>query len=179
MKRLLTILISLLFGLNATAQVFAGGSLSIAGHKSEKDSFSASLAPEVGYKFGNRWMLGAKASVSASKYSDESRFLLSSADVFGRYELYGMTHWGIWVDFGASVIGPFYSYSTYSLYAKPLLTYQAGKHFLFKSGLNFAKFQLACDYRDGKLEHFSYSFYSTSNDFVDSSNISIGVVYLF
>ena len=62
---------------------------------------------------------------------------------------------------------------------KPLVTYRAGRHWLFKTELDVASVRLEWHLQDGKLENFGYGLGASTDKVIDFTDISIGFVYLF
>ena len=183
MKKLISIVLLGFISISAFSQVYIGGGVSALYSKTENNgnNFNISLSPEVGYLFGERWMVGGMFNLQSTLFSGSpSRSL--GAILFGRYNVLPIKKFGLWLDFGASYAtaenssGKPYSIS---IYAKPMLTYRLLDHLYIRAILDFAGLNVAYTSNSNGTRNVTLRAIWDSNSVMLLNTLSIGAQYVF
>ena len=169
MKKVLVFLFVVMAALSAKAQVYTGGSLAIWG---ADESFTFSVAPEVGYHLTDKWAVGGMLILQYAKANDVkvTGFAFSP---YVRYTFFENKVLRLFADGNvgvqtAHVKGSHNNTNGFEVGVRPGLEIKATKHLSF-----LAKFAFL-GYRDDYLGYSNGGGLS-----VDSKDLSFGLYYTF
>lgn len=176
----------------ASAQVYIGGSLSMASDRqdkmeNEKTTCSSSLSfdPEVGYLYKDNWAFGGRLSIA---YINSDTYLGDSVDSsikrssfslvpYAAYKALTFGNFSVWTE-GSLRIVPSQKYTdgVIGISIAPVLSYELGEHFILRTGLNFAGLSLARNFDRGIT---TFRLFAGGEGILKVGDITIGAVYRF
>jgi len=180
------------FSQTTSAQVYIGGSLSMASYRqdkmeNEKTTCSSSLSfdPEVGYLYKDNWAFGGRLSIA---YANSDTYLGHSVDSsnkrysfslvpYAAYKALTFGSFSVWTE-GSLRIVPSRKYTdgVIGISIAPVLSYELGEHFILRTGLNFAGLSLARNFDRGIT---AFRLFADGDNILKVGDITIGAVYRF
>ena len=192
---------------NASAQDYIGGSVSFAGSTNQVSSsgtartHSISIAPDLGWYFGDNWAFGLRPRVgfndSGSNSDNWTRGLSLGFNPYARYLMFDFNRFGLWAEASPEIgfqknwrqadVGGWKSDSylvRYEIRLLPVLTYQLTDHISLESRLNLFSLAMVGSHttrNDGvSYDTFSYGLSASTKDVTGTlADISIGFLYKF
>ena len=191
---------------NASAQDYIGGSVSFAGSTNQASSsgparsHSISIAPDLGWYFGDNWAFGLRPRVgfndSGSNNDNRTRGLSLGFNPYARYLMFDFNRFGLWAEASPEIgfqknwyllDGGWASDShivRFDIRLVPVLTYELNDHISLESRLHL--FSLAMmgsrtTRKDGSsYDALSYGLSASTKDVTGTlEDISIGFLYKF
>ena len=180
------------FSQTASAQVYIGGSLSMASVAQDKmentettKSSLFSFAPEVGYFYKDNWAFGGRVSIAYASAESFSGYAVESSEKTSAFALVPYTAYralsfgdfSVWAEGALSII-PAQKYvdGCIGLSVTPVLSYALDDHFILRTGLNFASLSLS---RNFDKEITTFGLVAGGEDILKLGDITIGAVYRF
>ena len=204
---LLGLVVSFLFcSGNASAQDYIGGSVSFAGSTNQVSSsgtartHSISIAPDLGWYFGDNWAFGLRPRVgfndSGSNNDNRTRGLSLGFNPYARYKMFDFDRFGLWAEASPEIgfqknwyqlDGGWASDSRivrFDIRLVPVLTYDLNDHISLESRLNLFSLAMVGSHttrKDGAVyDTFSYGLSASTKDVTGTlEDISIGFLYKF
>ena len=202
---LLGLVASLLFCTgNASAQDYIGGSFSfqasIVDSNGTANSTALSVAPDLGWFFGDKWALGIRPSIGHIKSHSEgaeSYAFTVGITPYARYQLLAHNRFGLWAE-----ADPQLSYienssqdsrglllsktrsTTWGVTVLPVLTYQLNRRIALETRLNLFSFSMLSNHtthtNDAYVTSFTCGLAATTKDVMGSlGDLTIGFIYKF
>lgn len=169
MKKFLLVLCVAALGLTAKAQVYVGGSFGIT-HNGNTDVTTFTIAPEVGYKFSEKWAFAAELGYT-HKNADANVNSFHVAP-YARWSFFSKGMFRMFVDgglgFSTSKVEDHSRKNGFEIGIKPGIALDLSKNFSFVTKYGFLGF------RDDYKYNNSVSGISAS-----SEDLSIGFLYTF
>ena len=189
---------------NASAQDYIGGSFTIfglTGRNTSSEGNSFSVAPDLGWYFGDNWAFGIRPVVgfrtTATTYDGnihQARTLSWGFNPYARYLLLDYNRFGLWAE-ASPEIGFQHEWSRdsggdwvsndrifrYDIRLVPVLTYQLNEHISLESRLNLFSLAFTGSHSTRTdRDTFSYGLSATTKDVTGTlEDISIGFLYKF
>ncbi|MCR5244628.1 MAG: porin family protein [Bacteroidales bacterium] len=176
----------------ASAQVYIGGSLSIASvHQDKMDweetasSNMFSFAPEVGYLYKDNWAFGGRLSFAYASAESFSGYSVESSEKTSAFALVPYTAYralsfgdfSVWAEGALSIIPAQDNVDgSLGISIAPVLSYELGEHFILRTGLNFAGLSLS---RNFDKDVTTFGLVAGGEDILKVGDITIGAVYRF
>ena len=191
---------------NASAQDYIGGSVSFAGSTNQASSsgpartHSISIAPDLGWYFGDNWAFGLRPKVgfndSGSNNDNRTRGLSLGFNPYARYKMFVFDRFGLWAEASPEVgfqknwyrlDGAWASDSRivrFDIRLVPVLTYDLNDHISLESRLNLFSLAMVGSHttrKDGSAyDTLSYGLSASTKDVTGTlEDISIGFLYKF
>ena len=191
---------------NASAQDYIGGSVSFAGSTNQASSsgpartHSISIAPDLGWYFGDNWAFGLRPKVgfndSGTDNDNRTRGLSLGFNPYARYKMFDFDRFGLWAEASPEIGFQKNWYLLYGGWASdshivrfdirlvPVLTYELNDHISLESRLNLFSLAMMGSHttrKDGSAyDAFSYGLSASTKDVTGTlEDISIGFLYKF
>ena len=191
---------------NASAQDYIGGSVSFAGSTNQVSSsgtartHSISIAPDLGWYFGDNWAFGLRPRVGfndSGRNSDNwTRGLSLGFNPYARYLMFDFNRFGLWAEASPEIgfqknwyrlDGAWASDSRivrFDIRLVPVLTYDLNDHISLESRLNLFSLAMVGSHttrKDGSAyDTLSYGLSASTKDVTGTlEGISIGFLYKF
>ena len=191
---------------NASAQDYIGGSISFSNTTinlstagTSTNTFSFSIAPDLGWELGEKWAVGIRPTLGFSRSGDGSlrtQKLSLGVNPYARYKVLAINRFGLLAEGNTALSfiqtstgnGEEYSRKSkttnYGIRILPVLTYQIGNHVSLETRLNIFSLSMFGyhndDYDNPTNDSFACSLGASSEDIFGSlGDITVGFLYHF